>query len=233
MSQIDVLYRLQQIDTEIRDKKKRLGDVLRAQKESEALLAAKARATAAAAEHKKWQTKQQNLNLEIGTIANKVKVEEERLYSGKVKNTKEMGDMQKEIEALGRRRAALEDDLIEVMLMLEETQGEQKAAEAELQRVQTEWEAAQGQLRKEQHTVALRLNELNGQRQQQLPLVTAAALAEYDKVGQKKAGPAVATLDNNGRCLGCQLTVSAQLVKAAREGQLVHCTSCGRILYAR
>jgi uncharacterized protein len=231
MSQIDVLYRLQQIDTEIRDKKKRLGDVLRAQKESEALLAARARATAAAAEQKKWQTKQQNLNLEIGTIANKVKVEEERLYSGKVKNTKEMADMQKEIEALGRRRAALEDDLIEVMLMLEETQGEVQAAETDLQRVQTEWEASQGHLRKEQHTLALRLNELNGIRQQQLPLVSAAALAEYDKVGQKRVGPAVAVLQN-GRCLGCQLTVSAQLVKAAREGQLVHCPSCGRILYA-
>lgn len=231
MSQIDVLYRLQQIDTEIRDKKKRLGDVLRAQKESEALLAAKAKAAAAAAEYQKWQTKQQNLNLEITAVANKAKAEEERLYSGKVKNTKEMGDMQKEIEALGRRRAALEDDLIEVMLMLEETQGEQQAAEAELKRVQAEWEASQGQLRKEQHTLALRLNELNGLRQQQLPLVSAATLAEYEKVSQKKGGLAVAALQN-GRCLGCQLTVSAQLVKAAHEGQLVHCTSCGRILYA-
>jgi predicted nucleic acid-binding Zn-ribbon protein len=231
MSQIDVLYRLQQIDTEIRDKKKRLGDVLRAQKESDALLAARARSTAAAAEHKNWQTKQQNLNHEIATIANKAKVEEERLYSGKVKNTKEMTDMQKDIEALGRRRAALEDDLIEIMLMLEETQGELKAAETDLQRIQAEWEASQSHLRKEQHTLALRLNELNGQRQQQLPLVSAAALAEYEKAG-KRSGLAVATLDNNGRCLGCQLTVSAQLVKAAREGQLIHCPSCGRILYA-
>lgn len=231
MSQIDVLYRLQQIDSEIREKKKRLGDVLRAQKESEALLAARGRAAEAAAEFKKWQAKQQKLNLEIGGLASKVKVEEERLYSGKVKNTKEMGDMQKEIDSLGRRRAGLEDELIEVMLMLEETEGAQRTAEAELKQVHSEWEAAQGQLKKEQNTVALRVNELNGQRQQQLPLVSAAALAAYDKVG-KRDGLAVATLEH-GRCLGCQLTVNSQLVKAAREGQLVNCNHCGRILYAK
>jgi uncharacterized protein len=62
-------------------------------------------------------------------------------------------------------------------------------------------------------------------------MASAAALAEYDKVAQKRPGTAVAALEN-GRCLGCQLTVSSQLVKEAREGQLVHCNHCGRILYA-
>ena len=47
MSQARVLYDLQQIDTEIRTKKQRLGEVLRLQKEPPALVAAREAAQAA------------------------------------------------------------------------------------------------------------------------------------------------------------------------------------------
>ncbi len=47
MSQAQVLYDLQQIDTEIRTKKLRLGEVLRLQKEPAALVAARAPSSAA------------------------------------------------------------------------------------------------------------------------------------------------------------------------------------------
>jgi hypothetical protein len=44
MTQIHQLFQLQKLDTEIDDKKKRLGEVLKAQKEPPALLAARHRA---------------------------------------------------------------------------------------------------------------------------------------------------------------------------------------------
>lgn len=49
MSQLDLLQRLQEVDTEIREKKQRLMVVLKSQRETEALLAARSRAKQAEA----------------------------------------------------------------------------------------------------------------------------------------------------------------------------------------
>jgi uncharacterized protein len=230
MSQIQLLYQLQQFDTEIREKKQRLGDVLRAQKETEALLAARARANTAEAEWQTWQTRRKTLNLELESVNDKARRSESRLYSGNVRNPKELSDLQHEIEALGRRRAALEDDILEAMIMLEEAEGEKTAADEALESITADWEKAQAQLKREQNELALRLHQLTGLRQQPLALLTAASLAEYDQIGRRKGGVAVVGLKQT-MCLGCRLTISATKAREAQEGKLVHCGSCGRILY--
>jgi predicted nucleic acid-binding Zn-ribbon protein len=233
MSQADQLYRLQQIDSEIRDKKKRLGDVLKAQKESEALLAARARSAAADEAHQQWQAHHRALSQELGAVGDKVKVSEESLYSGRIKNTKELSDLQKEIEALGRRRAAVEDQLLEVMVEGEEKQSARATAAEELARLEDGWETSKASLKAEQDTLARRLNELIAQRQQQVSRITPAALRDYEYiVKQHRDGVAVAVLQVN-RCLGCQVTVSAEKVRTVREGQLTTCGNCGRILYSK
>ncbi|MBP8949460.1 MAG: hypothetical protein KBG73_11505, partial [Candidatus Promineofilum sp.] len=94
MSQARVLYDLQQTDTEIRTKKQRLGEVLRLQKDPLALLAAREAAKAAADELHRWRARHQDLTLEIAGVADKAKRSEERLYSGVVKNPKELNDLQ-------------------------------------------------------------------------------------------------------------------------------------------
>lgn len=229
MAQVQQLYRLQQIDTEIREKKQRLGAVLRAQKEPDALLAARGRAEKAAAELQQWQISQKDLNLELSSLNNKAKSSENRLYSGNVRNPKELEDLQKEIESLGRRRSGLEDDVLEAMIMMEETQAEREAADEALAQIEADWELRVAGLKVEQNELALRLNTLNALRQKQAALISPNLLAEYEQLSQRRGGVAVAALRGN-ECQGCRLTVSANKVKDAAEGKLVYCGSCGRIL---
>ncbi len=65
MSQIRLLYRLQELDNDIRAKKQRLGDVLRLQNENDALKTARDSAAAAVAERDKWQKQRRKLETEI------------------------------------------------------------------------------------------------------------------------------------------------------------------------
>lgn len=229
MAQVQQLYRLQQIDTEIREKKQRLGEVLRAQKEPEALLAARRQAETAAAELQQWQIRHKDLGLELSSLNNKARSSENRLYSGNVRNPKELEDLQKEVESLSRRRSALEDDILEAMIMIEETQAEKAAADEAQAEMEAEWEQRVAGLKAQQNELALRLNTLNGLRQKQVALITPDLLAEYEQLSQRRGGIAVAALRGN-ECQGCQLTVSANKVKDAAEGKLVYCGSCGRIL---
>src|SRR5210317_1168749 len=122
MSQVGQLYSLQQIDTEIRSKKQRLGEVIQLQRETEELIAARQRAQAADEELSIWQTRQNDLNLELGSLSNEAQRTDNRLYSGNVKNPKELEDLQNKVQELGRRRAALEDEILEAMIMIEDTQ---------------------------------------------------------------------------------------------------------------
>jgi len=229
MSQAQVLYDLQQIDTEIRTKKQRLGEVLRLQKEPPALLAAREQAAAAEADLGRWRARHQDLALEIAAVADKAKRSEERLYSGVVKNPKELNDLQHEVEALGRRRAALEDEALQVMMTVDERQTISSAAATERDHVAEEFAASVVHLQAEQQTLALQLNRLLNKRKKQITLAQPALLKVYDQLIQEKRGLAVAGLRAN-KCLGCQVTLSASTSRAAGQGQLVHCDSCGRIL---
>lgn len=231
MSQVQQLYQLQQIDTEIREKKQRLGEVLRAQKETAVLLAAKGRMETAVTTLQTWQTQRQTLNQELQTLKSKAKSAEQRLYSGNVKNPKELADLQSSIESMGRQRSTLEDETLEAMIMIEDAETEKAAADKVLQTILAEWEQSQGSLKKEQNELALRVHELMGQRKARLSSVTADSLAEYEAISRKANGIAIVKIKNS-LCTGCRLNVTTQREKEAREGKKVYCANCGRILAA-
>ncbi|MFN2207042.1 MAG: hypothetical protein ACK2UT_14075, partial [Candidatus Promineifilaceae bacterium] len=128
MSQVQLLYRLQQYDSEITQKKQRLAEVVQLQRETQELLAARKRLQNASDEVTKWTTTQTDLNLELGTVNEEARRSDKRLYSGKVTNTKELEDLQLKVESLGRRRGVLEDEVLDAMIMLEDAQEELSSA---------------------------------------------------------------------------------------------------------
>jgi predicted nucleic acid-binding Zn-ribbon protein len=229
MSQAQQLYRLQQIDTETRQRKQRLAEVIHLQRETEELLAGRQRASIAENELQTWQTRQNDLDLELGSLNNETRRTEQRLYSGNVKNPKELEDLQNKVQALGRRRGVLEDEILEAMIMIEDAQAELETAAESLAEIQAGWEKVQANLKLEQNELALRLHELMGVRQEQLPLIEKQLLADYEQLKKRKSGVAVASLVDN-RCSGCHLTVSANKVKRAEQGEIVTCGGCWRIL---
>ncbi|KAA3664509.1 MAG: hypothetical protein DWQ04_05335 [Chloroflexi bacterium] len=230
MSQVSQLYKLQLIDTEIREKTLRLREVLQAQKGNKALAAALGRMETAVSDLNSWQTKHKDLSLAFDGLNNKVKSSENRLYSGKVTNTKELTDLQKEIASLGRRRESLEEEVLEAMVMVEDAQGEKDRAEDALSGIQADWDNETASLKKEQNELALRIHALNGKRKSLATTIPAKALTEYQHIAKRKGGVAVAKLRVN-QCMVCQVSASSNKVKDAREGKLVTCGSCGRILH--
>ena len=229
MSQARVLYDLQQIDTEIRTKKQRLGEVLRLQKEPPPLVAARERVATIDADLQKWQARHRALTADIAALADKTKREEDRLYSGVVKNTKELNDLQREVEALGRRRATLEDEALLVMMEADDRQTTKRAAEDEVARLAGEFTTASATYRQEQQVLATHLNQLIEKRGRHITLAQPALIKTYDDLIRQKNGLAVAGLQAN-KCLGCRLTLSASVIRAVDEGKLIFCENCGRIL---
>ncbi|MCL4261947.1 MAG: hypothetical protein KJ069_01960 [Anaerolineae bacterium] len=230
MTQVHQLYQLQETDLEIRDKKQRLGEVLQTLKGPPWLLKARGDLDTAVSHINTLQSQRQTLNLELQSLRSKAKNSETRLYSGKVVNTKEMADLQHEIESLNQRAAGIEDEILELMLLLEDAEAEKNNAAATAETAETRWQKESVDLEAEKTDLAVRLNRLLQRRQEQASVVDAASLKEYELLAKKKGGTAVTRLRVD-RCLGCRMTVSANYIKQAREGKKAYCGSCGRIIY--
>lgn len=230
MSRSANLYALQQIDQETDSRRVRLSVVIESLGETKELQSARQRLGQAQSELSKWRTRQRDQELVLQELDQKKQDSERKLYGGKIRNPKELSDLQEEVASLGRRRTAAEDDLLEIMLTAEDGDAEEREATESLNRVTAQWESNQAELRAEKETLENRLLELAARRQQRIATIAAADLADYEHLRPRKRGAAVAILDGD-ECQGCMTTVSAARVKEARSDALAHCGTCGRILH--
>jgi predicted nucleic acid-binding Zn-ribbon protein len=229
MTRGEALYRLQQLDSERDAKEDRLVEIEAAFKDDAALREARQAVEKAEKRARKWQTKQRDLELEIENLADKASRSEKRLYSGKVKNPKELSDLQAEVVSLKGRRQRLEDTLLEAMIEREEAAGIRDKAHSHLEEVESIWSSRQADLKAERETLQHRLEEIQGRRQAIVPRIDAGVLATYEKLRQTKRGQAVAQVQADS-CTACGVTISPSTEWKLRQGELVHCDSCGRIL---
>jgi hypothetical protein len=229
MGRGEELYGLQQLDSERDANQQRLLEIEAALEDDRALREARRSVEKARRRVQTWQTKQRDLELEIESLSSKMSRSEKRLYGGKVKNPKELSDLQAEIASLKRRRQKLEDTLLEAMINREEAEDARDEAETHLEEVESSWTAQQADLRAERETLERRIEEIERKRDSVVPRIDAETLATYEKVRKRKGGQAVAQIRGDA-CSACGVTVPPSMEWKLRQGELVHCDTCGRIL---
>jgi hypothetical protein len=233
MNQAESLYHLQEIELGILRARKRLQEIAAALANSESVQAAQSQVNNARKTLTPLQTKARDLDLEIQSTVQKARSSEQHLYSGQVKNPKEMQDLQQEIQSLNKRHDELENHLLETMVAVDEAEATLQEAEATLDSITAEWEDQHQELLDEKKSLEQQAAQLLEQRKTALPQVEPATLKIYDALKPKKNYHAVAVL--NGRsCSMCGVDQTMAIEREARQGQkLVYCENCGRILVYR
>lgn len=232
MNRSHLLYRLQTTDLEIATGKRRLEEVEAGLGESEGLRQARRALQKAEDELNRWRTTLRDLELEVRSLTAKITSVEERLYSGRVTNPKELANLQDEVSHLRRRKSELEDRQLEAMVEVEEHEAEMGSKKADLAQVYAEWSHTQEQLTEERSALEERLAHLQKERADLEKRVGAEDLALYGELCSRKGGRAVALLEG-GVCQACRVALPTSQVQQARSGDsLSFCSSCQRILYA-
>ncbi len=231
MSRTQHLYELQQLDIEAETVSLRLQDIAARLGESAELKRARKMVADAQTHLSKYRATMQDLDLDVAGLAEKIKADEQRLYSGRVGNPKELAGLQEEVASLKRRREKKEEELLEAMVAVEEAEAGLADAQAILTQVSETWKTGQGNLVDEQASLQARLEQLAEQRTSLVIAVGPEDLATYERLRQRKGGRAVVTI-TNGICQGCRMSPPTSQVQQAKMGHdLVLCNNCGRILH--
>jgi predicted nucleic acid-binding Zn-ribbon protein len=226
------LLELQTLDLERDARYRRLKAVLASLTEPEELQAAAEAVSAAQAAATLARTRRKDLELEVKTLEAKIASVEERLYSGRVKNPKELTDLQNDSAALRRHHAALDDSLLEAMITLEDAEDRERLAQNHVAQLQSEWQTRQAELIQERGQLEAELASLTEQRNQKIAAIAPEHVETYKRLRHEYAGLAVGRVED-GMCHACGVEISDRLlVKMRLSESLSFCGNCGRILLA-
>jgi len=225
------LLALQQIDTQLQRAKRSqaaLDTGAEAQAQAESAQAS-ARQTLAAAHKAAGELKDNELKL--SGIEAKRKQYQQKLYQGSVTNARELANIEREIEALGRQRSDLDGRILELMEEAEKLQEAADLAEAKARQAETHHADVVAAFRARHEALSLELAELQPRRAEAAAAITDAALLKrYEAIRTKAGGVGIARVEGND-CGGCHMTLPSSIVKAVRESPDVQtCENCGRLL---
>jgi len=223
------LYELQELDTDIEHTRQTLDLKTSQLGKRDELDAAIAHLTAEQKTLEECKHQRREAEAELEDVTSKISAAEQQLYGGKITNSKELSNLQHEINTLKALNDKGETKTLEIIDLLEAAEQTVAASTAELHKLEEEWQQLQTQLAADIALLQKTLTDLTEKRRQFAAQIEPPAVTLYESVRQKKS-PAVAKLEQ-GICRSCRISQSASTLQKARGGQPVQCGTCGRILF--
>ena len=228
---LTALYAVQQIDTLIQRAKRTQSNLDNGTAAAAAADAANAAAAVKKAELHRLAGDLKDNELKLSTVETKRKSYQQKLYQGSVTNAKELANIEKEIEALGRQQSDLDGRILTLMDEVEQAQVASSAADAQAHTAEGHRAEVVAAYRSRYDALTLELAGLTQRRESTVAGVEdKAALKRYDGIRAKAAGIGIAKIEGD-TCGGCHMKLSSTLVKAVKEQtQIQTCENCGRLL---
>ena len=233
MSRALHLYRLQKLDSKIDKYNQRL-------KQIDQALNNDLRVRRAEIKLNKARNNAKIIRIKLNQIEDKVegkrikrKLVQNSLFSGKIKNPKELQDLQMDAEALKRYISQLEDDQLEAMIENETAEKAEKQAENGLEKAKATTIEENASLLGEKLKIQDDMERLNREKEAVFGAIPSEDLTLYNQLRVQKRGSAVSEVSDGG-CSTCGQALSPADQQSIRSSnKLIFCPSCGRILFER
>ncbi len=168
--------------------------------------------------------------LDLETIASEHSELHQRLYSGEVKNIKELEQMELKLRSVSQNQLTVEEELLSMMESIEEM--ERQIEFLAVQKKETAADLQQRRRRLDEKLANLGgdLENLQGRREDTVAQIEPRYLERYRELAGRYHGRGLARVIKD-ICQGCNVFISsAQRVYLYDPQAMVYCESCGRLL---
>jgi uncharacterized protein len=232
MRKVEVLRDLQAVDTALDQARERLHRIAARWGRREEVTAAAAARDSTSAELHHRQADQQDLELQIEQLRAKIKMNNDKMYGGRVSSPRELTDLSHEVEQDLRLVSDREDRLLGVFDDVAAAEAAATAAQATYDEAEARFKSDQMQMATDKRALDAEIAALTARRETTVALADAASLRLYESLRRSKGGLAVVPVTQR-TCMGCRIALPSGDEQRARASEdLVTCSSCGRILFA-
>lgn len=175
---------------------------------------------------------QKDAELTLAGIDAKVKAANDKLYSGKVTSPRELEDLQAGIDALGRQKATLEDELLVHMEAAATADTAAKVAELDVAKITRAYRTLKDTNTKREAELLAEIKSMEPMRKPLVAMITdKAILKQYELIRERKGGAGASFMTWDRTCTACGMMVNGTTVNAVTDGLvLATCEHCSRIL---
>jgi len=229
-AQIEILASLQTVDREIKQhhgkKQDLLGELQAKEQEIQIKKREIVKLSSALAETEKLRQEKDRVFQDEGK-----KATDRRMRMNRIKNSKELMALQREIDLIKQGNSEREEELIKLMEETDRASSEIKGKAEELAKLQAEWDQEQEELRSQITGIDQAVSEAATRRQTIAAQVAGDLISRYELIFSRRGGTAVVEV-TGGICQGCYMNVPPQLWNEIIRSEKVHlCPSCQRILH--
>ena len=231
-AQIEILASLQTVDREIKEQtglkqgllselQTREREIQAKQKEVDAL-------TAACAEKEKLRADKDRVFQDEGK-----KAMDKRMRMNRIKNSKELQALQREIDLMRQSNGDLEEELIKIMQEIDAIKTSIQGKEAEMAALREAWQSQQQELEGQIRGIDQAVSEALSRRQSIAANLARDLISRYELIFSRRGGTAVVEVAG-GICQGCFMNIPPQLSNEIIRSDKIHlCPSCQRIVYVK
>ncbi len=164
-------------------------------------------------------------------IEDKLKRIDKDLYGGKIVNSREVENLQKEILILKRQRENNDEKILMLWDLLppaKEAAGKLETQIAEKQKQLTERKKSAIAMKA---ALEAEFTKLNAMRPDALRGISPGIMSKYDGIRHRNGGIGMAEVTSKQNCAHCGTLVPERTVQSLKDEKVVTCESCHSILY--
>lgn len=174
-------------------------------------------------------TKKRKLEASIELATDKLKKYQQQMYS--VTTNKEYDAISSEIEIKEKEIEETETKVLEIMEQEENLNRQIQQTEEQLRQLRADLQEKDSRLTNKIKENEQELDKLLREKKSIVEQIDKPVYANYERIRKGRSGIALVEVKNY-TCLGCFATIPAQAVVEIRKNdKLIHCETCGRILY--
>lgn len=235
MANLPNLFRLQEIESRrltLRKKRQQLDEDPDVKRRSEQIKGVAEQLKMAQTKRQSALAKQRQLELDLQSGQERLKAENNKLYSGSITNSRELEQIQQKVSEYAKKCSQTEEELLQFMEHDEQAAGEI----AGLTKVLAGLEQELAQAKQHQAGLILEITmeeqELEDDEALVITAIPADWLERFRRIAKSHNGVGIAKVKTDS-CGACHISLSESMLQKVKRGEdtLLYCENCGRILF--